>query len=56
MTIDRRKFIQTTIAGSAVLAIGGFNSVASASSKKNKASGKAKLNISFRKVPLPVPP
>lgn len=55
MTIDRRKFIQTTLAGTAALAIGGSNSVASASPKKDKPSGKAKLNISFRKAPLPVP-
>ncbi len=53
MTIDRRKFIQTTIAGSAVLAIGGYNSVASASSKKDKASGKVKLNISFQEGTAP---
>ena len=53
MTIDRRKFIQTTIAGSAALAMGGYNSEASASSKKDKAPGKAKLNISFQEGTAP---
>ena len=53
MTIDRRKFIQTTLAGTAALAIGGSNSVASASPKKDKPSGKAKLNISFQEGTAP---
>lgn len=53
MTIDRRKFIQTTLAGTAALAIGGSNSVASASPKKEKAPGKVKLNISFQEGTAP---
>lgn len=53
MTIDRRKFIKTTIAGTAALAIGGCNSVASAGSKNDKTSGSAKLNISFQEGTAP---
>ena len=53
MTIDRRKFIQTTLAGTAALAIGGSNTVASASPMKDKASSKAKLNISFQEGTAP---
>lgn len=48
MTLDRRRFLKTTLAGSAVMAIGGCTSFASANGKENAASGKAKLNISFQ--------
>ena len=48
MTLDRRKFIQTTLAGSAALAVGGCNSLASAKGKDNASATKAKLNISFQ--------
>lgn len=53
MTLDRRRFLQTTLAGSAAMALGGCNSLASASEKNNSASGKAKLNISFQEGTAP---
>lgn len=46
MTIDRRKFIQTTLAGTAAMAVGSPVSFASANEKKGK--GSPKLNLSFQ--------
>lgn len=50
MTLDRRRFIRTTLAGSAVMAIGGCSSFASADekNKEKEASGNGQLNISFQ--------
>jgi len=48
MTLDRRKFIKTTIAGSAAMAIGGCSSFASAKADNKGPSGTAKLNLSFQ--------
>lgn len=51
MTFDRRKFLKTTIAGSAAVAIGGCNSFASASGKERSSRAEtntAKLNLSFQ--------
>ncbi len=53
MGLDRRKFLKSSIAGSAALAIGGCNSFASAESKENRTSSKAKLNISFQEGTAP---
>lgn len=53
MTIDRRKFIQTTLVGTAALAVGGSNTVTSASTKQVNAPSKAKLNISFQEGTAP---
>lgn len=53
MTLDRRNFLRTTLAGSAAMAIGGCNSFASANGKEDDASGKAKLNISFQEGTAP---
>lgn len=53
MTFDRRKFLKTTVAGSAVLAIGGCNSFASTNKRTNEIAGKAKLNISFQESTAP---
>ena len=51
MTIDRRKFIQTTLAGSAAVAIGACSSFASANGKKDACS--SKLNLSFQEGTAP---
>lgn len=51
MTIDRRKFIQTTIASSAAVAFGACSSFASASGKKEADS--LKLNLSFQEGTAP---
>lgn len=53
MTLDRRKFIKTTIAGSAAMAIGGCSSFVSAGTDNKEASGKAKLNLSFQEGTAP---
>jgi len=53
MTLDRRKFIKTTIAGSAAIAISGCSSFASAKADRKGAPGKAKLNISFQEGTAP---
>lgn len=48
MTLDRRRFIKTTLAGSAAVAVGGCSSFASANDKDKQASNDVKLNISFQ--------
>lgn len=50
MTLDRRRFIQTTLAGSAALVIGGCTSSAKADNKDDDSGrkSKAKLNLSFQ--------
>jgi Sugar phosphate isomerases/epimerases len=53
MTLDRRKFLKTTLAGSAAVAIGGCSSFASAKAKNAEASGNAKLNLSFQEGTAP---
>lgn len=53
MTLDRRKFLKTTIAGSAAMAIGGCNSFASTKTKEDNVTGNAKLNISFQEGTAP---
>ncbi|HBT84708.1 MAG: TIM barrel protein [Fermentimonas sp.] len=53
MTLDRRKFLKTTIAGSAALAVGGCNSFASTKTKEANVTGNAKLNISFQEGTAP---
>ncbi|MBF6627943.1 MAG: TIM barrel protein [Proteiniphilum sp.] len=53
MTLDRRKFIKTTIAGSAAMAIGGCSSFASAKADNKGPSGTAKLNLSFQEGTAP---
>ncbi len=53
MTIDRRRFLRTTLAGTAGLAAAGCNSFASAKAKENDAAGKAVLNISFQEGTAP---
>ena len=53
MKLDRRNFLKSSIAGSAVLVIGGCNSFASAESKDNSSSENAKLNISFQEGTAP---
>lgn len=55
MTLDRRRFLKTTLAGSAAVAIGGCNSFASANGKEEDSccKDKAKLNISFQEGTAP---
>lgn len=54
MTLDRRRFLKTTLAGSAAVAIGGCTSFASANGKGDSCSkSKAKLNISFQEGTAP---
>ena len=48
MTLDRRKFIKTTLAGSAAVAVSGCTSFANANGKRDSDSSNAKLNISFQ--------
>lgn len=50
MTLDRRRFIQTTLVGSAALVMGGCTSSAKADSKDDNSGrkSKAKLNLSFQ--------
>ena len=48
MTLDRRKFIKTTLAGSAAVAVGGCTSFASAGGKSDGASSGGSLRISFQ--------
>ena len=48
MALDRRRFIKTTLAGSAAVAVGGCSSFASANGKNRRASDDVKLNISFQ--------
>ena len=53
MTLDRRRFLKTTIAGSAAMAIGGCSSFASAKADNKGAAGQAKLNLSFQEGTAP---
>ncbi|HLW09360.1 MAG TPA: TIM barrel protein [Fermentimonas sp.] len=53
MKFDRRNFIKTSLAGSAALAIGGCNSVASSKTNLTDKSLNAKLNISFQEGTAP---
>ncbi len=48
MTLDRRKFIKTTLAGSAVMAVGGCTSLSSGNGKKGSDSPDVELKISFQ--------
>ncbi|WP_294078673.1 TIM barrel protein [Proteiniphilum sp. UBA5384] len=50
MTLDRRRFIQTTLVGSAAMVLGGCTSSAKADSKDDNSGrkSKAKLNLSFQ--------
>lgn len=48
MTLDRRKFIKTTLAGSAAVAVGGCSSFATASGKSRGASSNVELKLSFQ--------
>lgn len=53
MKFDRRNFIKTSLVGSAALAIGGCNSVASSKTNLTDKSLNAKLNISFQEGTAP---
>jgi len=53
MMLDRRKFIKTTIAGSAAMAIGGCNAFASTKGDDKATSGNARLNLSFQEGTAP---
>src|SRR5690554_1925194 len=53
MRLDRRNFIKTSLAGSAALAIGGCNSVASSKTDVTDTSLNANLNISFQEGTAP---
>lgn len=53
MKFDRRNFIKTSLVGSAALAIGGCNSVASSKTNLTDKSLIAKLNISFQEGTAP---
>ena len=60
MTLDRRKFLMTSLAGSAAMVIGGCNSFASSKTAQGPApakgeglAAKAKLNISFQEGTAP---
>lgn len=53
MRLDRRKFLKSSIAGSAALAIGGCNSFASANSNDKNSTAEVKLNISFQEGTAP---
>lgn len=53
MTFNRRRFIKTTIAGSAALAAAGSGSFASAKTEEKSVAGKAVLNISFQEGTAP---
>lgn len=53
MAFDRRRFIKTTIAGSAALAVGGCNTFASTETKSGSVTSNAKLNISFQEGTAP---
>lgn len=49
MTLDRRKFIKTSLVGTALLSAGGLSHIEAATvAKKDKSSTKAKLNLSFQ--------
>ncbi len=48
MTLDRRKFIKTTLAGSAVVAVGGCTSLTSGDGKKSDDTTNVELKISFQ--------
>lgn len=49
MTLDRRKFIKTSLVGTALLSAGGLSHIEAATvAKKDKPSTKAKLNLSFQ--------
>ena len=51
MTLDRRSFLRTTLAGSAAVAISGCSSFVSTDGKEK--DSKAKLNISFQEGTAP---
>ncbi|MDK2852725.1 MAG: hypothetical protein PWQ38_990 [Proteiniphilum sp.] len=53
MTFNRRRFIKTTIAGSAALAAAGSGSFAFAKTEEKSVAGKAVLNISFQEGTAP---
>ena len=53
MTLDRRKFLKTTLAGSAAVALSGCASYASAGSKTGNVAAKAVLNLSFQEGTAP---
>lgn len=53
MKFNRRNFLKSSIAGSAAIAIGGCNSIASAKSKDNSSLKDVKLNISFQESTAP---
>lgn len=55
MTLDRRRFLKTTLAGSAAMVIGGCTASASSDRKDNACCNKsnAKLNISFQEGTAP---
>lgn len=53
MTLDRRKFLRTTLAGSAAVALSGCASFASARSKADNAAAKTVLNLSFQEGTAP---
>lgn len=48
MTLDRRKFIKTTLVGSAAVAVGGCSSFATASGKSRGTSSNVELKLSFQ--------
>lgn len=55
MTLDRRRFLKTTLVGSAAVTLGGCTSSASANTKDDDSccKSKAKLNISFQEGTAP---
>ncbi len=53
MTLDRRKFLQTTLAGTAAVALSGCGTYASAGSKTGNVAAKAVLNLSFQEGTAP---
>jgi len=53
MTLDRRKFLKTTLAGSAAVALSGCPSFASARSKADNAAARTVLNLSFQEGTAP---
>ncbi|MGI6573089.1 MAG: TIM barrel protein [Fermentimonas sp.] len=53
MTLDRRKFIKTTLAGSAVMAVGGCTSFSSGDGKKGDDTPDVEMKISFQEGTAP---
>ncbi|QRX63445.1 sugar phosphate isomerase/epimerase [Dysgonomonadaceae bacterium zrk40] len=53
MTFDRRKFLRTTLAGTAALAAAGCGSFAAAKTEESATTNKAMLNISFQEGTAP---